>query len=385
VSEIQYNKFDIFAKWIKNNNILKFNRIVEIIKVLLELNVLSLQQNYLQKQLSEIDSIEEIEALRYKLRQNETYIEKNKINKGIFEYTLKLYINFLKQSNLNSLENNVKDSKYYLRKILLSDIEKQYKHILNKYFHKGFKINSIINNNKFKEFYEKEYLGKELVFDANFNTIILKICINCTDNLLMTPSVLIKDISLLEDILNFVLTSFEEGKKVVYYDGIYNIFKYKLIDTNIYNSSILKGLLIYYLKEDFYFNKNYLATSKNIEINPSEEIEQILLENNSPMDKESIIEKLPHISKDNFSSIIKDNRKIIYVQKNVYWHIDKFDFSEDDKIVISDIIKYEIKDGFISIKKLIEKLKLSDSDFIEKNCIANNVYNTIFFNKIGVA
>lgn len=254
-----------------------------------------------------------------------------------------------------------------------SDIQKFYLQVLDKYFPNGLKVTSIINLNKFKRLGLEENTNITLADDKMLIDDLSKVCIDCGDNLYMSPDRVIEDKTLLVRVLDFVLTAFDNRKNAVYYDVIYCNFKEQLLYTNVYNIDILKGLLDYYLGSSFCIKKDYIALSNDTHISADEEIEQAIKEYEAPIEKDSIMQLLPHISAKKINDVLKFNSNILYWQKNFYWHINRIEITEQERYLISDIIAFEIQNGFITIKRLLDILQTSATDFMERNNIINHV------------
>lgn len=261
----------------------------------------------------------------------------------------------------------------YINKRQYSHIEKFCLKVLNQHFPIGIKVSSSININKFKRF--AEYLDTQIALpdDEMLRKIIPAITINYGDNLFMSPDRAIEDKDLLAQIIQFVIDAFNNGKNSVYYDGVYNSFKNQLIDTNIYNKDNLKGILDYYLDSSFSVKKSFIAIANDVEISVDEEIEEVIKNSEVPMGRDDILKLLPHISDKKVNEVLKLNANIIYWKKNTYWHIDKIEITEQEKYLLSDIIAFEIQNGFISIKRLLDVLQKQTTDFMENNCIINHV------------
>lgn len=266
----------------------------------------------------------------------------------------------------------IEDGIYYFNKKSYNDAQSVYLKILDERFASGIKISSSIQVNKLKLFVGEVDPQFPMPSNDALAGEIAAVAVYCGDNLYMSPNRVINDNKLLENIIQFVLDAFKAAKNAVYYDGIYNRFEKELIYTNIYNADVLRGLLDYYLGEHFCIKKKYISLSIDVEVDSHVEIEETIKNSDAPIDKDAIVQILPHISEQEITEALKLNEKIIYWQKKMYWHIDRIETTEEERNLLRDIIWFETQTGFISIRKLLEVLKDKAKAFIENNCITNH-------------
>ena len=246
--------------------------------------------------------------------------------------------------------------------------------VLDNSFKNGIKLSSIINIKKFMMEFLNAYPDHELSDDVDIlKEKIRCVTIQCSNDLYMTPNAIAKDIALIKDILSFTIDTLKSGKMVIYVENIYNRFKNRLLDTNIYSKDILESLIKHYLKDDVIYSKSAILSEYGAKLNIDDEVLEILSGSDIPLNKKEIFDVLPHLTQSIIEQILKSDKRSIYIQRNIYWHIDKFEVTEEDKFLLDDIIRCEIKDGFISLKKLLDVLNTQASDFIQKNNIVNHV------------
>ena len=265
----------------------------------------------------------------------------------------------------------IEEVEFYFNQKQYNKTQVFYINMLDDYFPNGIRLSSSIQVNKFKMLAQK--IDDEILSCANELIIneLRNITICCEDNLYMSPNKIVEDKLLLKDILQFVLDTFNKTKKVVYFDGILNHFKDKLLYTNVYNSAFLKGLLQYYFKDFFCIHEGFISFSSDVIIEVQDEIEETIKNSDSPINKFNILQLLPHISQKKIIETLKYNNNILYWGKNLFWHIDRIEVSEQEKNLFRDIIWYETRDGFVTVKKLYDIFKEKNTQFIESNCIEN--------------
>lgn len=246
--------------------------------------------------------------------------------------------------------------------------------VLDNSFKNGIKLDSFINVKKFLMVFCRIYPNYELSDDMGIlKEKIRCVTIKCLDDLYMTPNSIVKDVVLIKDILGFIIDTLKSGKKVIYLENVYNRFKNQLLDTNIYNINILESLIKHYIKDDVIYSKGAILSEYDAKLNIDDEVLEVLSGSDVPLSKLEIFEALHHISQSKIVQVLKSDKRSIYIQRNTYWHIDKFEVTEEDKLLLDDLIRYEIKDGFISLKKLLSQLNTQAPKFIEENNIVNHI------------
>ena len=135
----------------------------------------------------------------------------------------------------------------------------------------------------------------------------------------------------------------------------------------------MESFIKHYLKDDVLYSKGTSLSKHGAKLNIDDEVLEVLSGSDIPLKKQEIFNALHHLPHSKIEQILKSNKKSIYIQRDIYWHINKFEVTEDDKFLLDDIIRNEIKDGFISLKKLLDVLNAQASDFIQKNNIVNHV------------
>jgi len=246
--------------------------------------------------------------------------------------------------------------------------------VLDNSFKNGIKLGSIINIRKFMMAFHDNYPDYKLSDDADIlKEKIRRVTIQCPNDLYMTPNTIAKDIALIKDILSYIIDTLKSGKMVIYVENIYNRFKNRLLDTNIYSKDIFESLIKHYLKDDIIYSKGTILSEYGVKLNIDDEVLEVLSGSDTSLNKQEIFVVLHHLTHSKIEHILKSDKRSIYIQRNIYWHIDKFEVTEDDKLLLDDIIRYEIKDGFISLKKLLDVLKMQAQEFIQKNNITNYI------------
>jgi hypothetical protein len=121
-------------------------------------------------------------------------------------------------------------------------------------------------------------------------------------------------------------------------------------------------------KDKYYFHSNFMSTEKNVKIDHSAEIEDFMLAAGKPLSYEAVYEGLSHISKDIIYREIRIGSKFLMNEREHYYHIDIFEFSEPDGDRIAEILNKEIEEnGYAIWSKVFDNVKEQMPIFIENN------------------
>ncbi len=340
-----------FTKWLQ----LKYKNSNMIVEILIKLNDFSIKQKYSKHSFWEINTIKELEKVISR-------IKKSKIHKDIFDKIFNLYLEFL-----HIREQNKKDE---IQEFIVD-------------------FNSLETSEYSYTQPTKLIIDKKTEVVHNWVDLLLKVC----EELIAYNPQKMKDI-LKEQ-------PFPKARKLYFNDKNEKLIHGHLlsngiwIETNFNSNQIVnlckilcekcnfnldKIVIYYFIKELLKYenvklsNKpNYVKSPDTYKLTIMNEIEQVLLESNEPLDVENIKKRLNHIPVNKILQVLSTDDKIIYEKKNFYSHVNKFEVTEDDKKTIEKIIREELKEDFISIKQLLEKLKLVFPEFINKNNICTNM------------
>lgn len=197
--------------------------------------------------------------------------------------------------------------------------------LLNRY-RGGMRFDSIDLEN-FHNIY-LDFEGEKIdMTDAELEKCLRKCGIMWQDRLFPAEAIIANDVK--ENLLEYIHSSFCEGKKMLYYKAIFrdlsDIFEYCF---NLTDPMMLKPYLEYVCEPDeYYFFDEFVSKEKNVKIDHTSEIEEFLLAAGKPLSYDEIFVGLAHISKEIISSEIRTNDNIVMNYREHYFHYDLFEFS----------------------------------------------------------
>ena len=168
----------------------------------------------------------------------------------------------------------------------------------------------------------------------------------------------------------YIETQFASGSKVLYYKAIFS----DLADAFAYCFSLTdERMLRAYIefmadKGKYYFFENYMSTEKNVKIDHSAEIVEFMLSAGKPLSYDDVYEGLSHISKDIIYREIRNGSNYVMNGKENYFHIDIFEFSENDGEAMAALLDREIEEnGYAIWTNVFANVQEEMAVFLENN------------------
>ena len=279
------------------------------------------------------------------LLQNDDFIEHNIRQHNRFRAALSKYLGYLSAEYKSSSVKNNEDT-----------IELEpFKSILMEKYPKGFRIQSGIEMKKFRHFWSEKY-GTELeAEDDTVRRYISRAGIQYQEFVYL-PEAMLSDSSE-KSLITYIDKTFAEGKKAIYYDALFKEFSVEFLGQRINNSNMLKIYLSYFYQGQYFFNRSYMASDRNVEVDPIDEVRDYLKSYGAPMKLTELYEALSHIPQRKIKQVLNFNKEFIYNATEEYFHADVIDFSNAELDNISDMIQQAIDDKeFISGNELIQAI-----------------------------
>ena len=241
-----------------------------------------------------------------------------------------------------------------------------YKVILMEHFSKGYRLESALDMKRMRRYYE-ELTGKALDLNQATLEAAIRNCGIVYDGRLYMPQNMLSD-EMRDQILSFIERCFDEGRSAVYYEAVFRDFLEELLDHNIYNADMLKAYLTYYVSDQYYIGRSYLAREYRDDVDPIDEVRQCLKQYDSPVQIDEFCDSLPHITEDRIRSILGSNGEFVRNSKGEYFHADSLELTEEELENIAAIIDSAIEEHeFISGNELYDAIQAKYPYTFEKN------------------
>ncbi|WP_293729019.1 hypothetical protein [uncultured Phascolarctobacterium sp.] len=247
-------------------------------------------------------------------------------------------------------------------------INEEYASVLQERFSKGFRMESSLEIRKFRRYYAAQF-GKELAdSDELITRNIKRLCILYAGKAFL-PAVMLSE-ELKEKLLHYIEESFASGKKVIYFQALYNHFAQDFLDYPIHDADMLRIYLEHLHIDGVFIKCDFISKERYVVVDPVAEIRQCLQEYARPVEYEEVFAALPHIPQSNIKYILNGNREFVNNGGGAYFHESSLMLSHEELENIAAIIDYYIQDKeFMGGNELYEAVKAKYPDIIDNNAI----------------
>lgn len=179
-------------------------------------------------------------------------------------------------------------------------------------------------------------------------------------------------------LFSYIESKFAAGNSVLYYKAIFSdladafAYCFSLTDENM-----LKAYIEYKAEPDkFFFHDSFISVEKEVEIDHAAEIADFMLAAGKPLSYEEVYAGLSHISQDIIYKEIHWNPAFARNEKEHYFHMGIFEFSEDEEEKISSILNQEIEENGYAI--------WSHSFITIQDTMPNFLENNLYLSSLGI-
>ena len=333
-----------FEKWLNESNCpggsikTYLHRVEKIGKYLLD-NGLE------ERNIFSIRGIARLERIRESLQKDENFQSSEGVGMASLAlFALKKYISFRKNDTSDDVDSEIAD---------------RFSAILKDEFDNGYRVASLIDRNRFKQFYSDRYGDDIQLSDEELVLTLAKIGTVQEERIFMREGAGSDD--LLDDIQADIAKTFKEGASCIYYSELFNKYQTVLADRlQVFDADVMKKLLVetsyreYFPGKDFFF-----LYGRSYDV--SNDVKKFMLHASEPMTYDEIHERLWYIPRDVIKQTLRASSDMINVAQETYMHINHFPISADELKRISELIN-----GQLSQRSFITDAELRE--LIEKNC-----------------
>lgn len=333
-----------FEKWLNESNCpggsikTYLHRVEKIGKYLLD-NGLE------ERNIFSIRGIARLERIRESLQKDENFQSSEGVGMASLAlFALKKYISFRKNDTSDDVDGEIAD---------------RFSAILKDEFDNGYRVASLIDRNRFKQFYSDRYGEDIQLSDEELVLTLAKIGTVQEERIFMREGAGSDD--LLDDIQADIARTFKEGASCIYYSELFNKYQTVLADRlQVFDADVMKKLLVetsyreYFPGKDFFF-----LYGRSYDV--SNDVKKFMLHASEPMTYDEIHERLWYIPRDVIKQTLRASSDMINVAQETYMHINHFPISADELKRISELIN-----GQLSQRSFITDAELRE--LIEKNC-----------------
>ena len=240
----------------------------------------------------------------------------------------------------------------------------RYKELLDKYFQKGFRMESSLDMKKLRRFYQDQY-GTELSDeDALVCQDISSVTILHEGKAYLPDSMLSQEKK--EKLLQYIEDKFVSGCDAIYYSALFSEFEEAFQGERIYTPEMLKTYLSYINKGNYVLQRSYLAKDYTVQMNPEDDIREYLKEAAGPVEVERLAAELSYIPEQKIKFALSTNNDFIWNATGEYFYEDCVHFSNSELEWISQFILDGIEErDFVTGNELVEAVEAHFPDIKE--------------------
>ena len=240
----------------------------------------------------------------------------------------------------------------------------RYKELLDKFFQKGFRMESSLDMKKLRRFYQDQY-GTELSDeDALVCQDISSVTILHEGKAYLPDSMLSQEKK--EKLLQYIEDKFVSGCDAIYYSALFSEFEEAFQGERIYTPEMLKTYLSYINKGNYVLQRSYLAKDYTVQMNPEDDIREYLKEAAGPVEVERLAAELSYIPEQKIKFALSTNNDFIWNATGEYFYEDCVHFSNSELEWISQFIVDGIEErDFVTGNELVEAVEAHFPDIKE--------------------
>lgn len=222
------------------------------------------------------------------------------------------------------LEDGSKDNVVYVQQ---SDsdrdgsMSKKIVGVLRSYFSRGFRLNSTIEERRFKQFYENQY-SSEFPATLQLSMMIPRLGIQHENKVYLPEFMLAADV---RDKIQLYIVSHFESSDYIYYDAILDKFSEDIVDSQIFDKETLKAYLQYYDVYGWSYETFYISKTNSVSVNQDQDIIDFVRMQGGIVTENEILNAFHYMPKDYVvRCVVRNNRTLISCGRGYRFHIDNY-------------------------------------------------------------
>ena len=240
----------------------------------------------------------------------------------------------------------------------------RYKELLDKFFQKGFRMDSSLDMKKLRRFYFEQYETELTDEDGLVCQNIKTVAIFHDGKAYLPDSMLSQEKK--DKLLQYIDDRFNAGCGAIYYGALFSEFEEIFRGERIYTPEMLKTYLSYINKGKYVLQRSYIAKDSSMQMNPEDEIREYLKESAGPVEVERLTSALSYIPEQKIKFALSRNSDFIWNATGEYFYEDCVHFSNSELEWISQFIEDGIEDrDFVTGNELVEAIEAHFPDIKE--------------------
>lgn len=272
------------------------------------------------------------------------------------------------ESACSILEDGSKDNVVYVQQ---SDsdrdgsMSKKIVGVLRSYFSRGFRLNSTIEERRFKQFYENQY-SSEFPATLQLSMMIPRLGIQHENKVYLPEFMLAADV---RDKIQLYIVSHFESSDYIYYDAILDKFSEDIVDSQIFDKETLKAYLQYYDVYGWSYETFYISKTNSVSVNQDQDIIDFVRMQGGIVTENEILNAFHYMPKDYVvRCVVRNNRTLISCGRGYRFHIDNYRINDIEKNGIREIIQLSIQSaGYLTTSELARSVQIKYPSVLSDN------------------
>lgn len=243
--------------------------------------------------------------------------------------------------------------------------------ILELYFSKGFRLNSIMELKRFRTFYKSLYNKSLGLSDDSISDFIRKTGFEFDGKIYLVKKVISSELA--DKIISYIQSTFETKRRYVFFEEVWRHFEEELEYSQIANEKMLATYLIWELRNKYLVTVSYVAKNEYVKISVRDEVYSYVESRNCAISLEELLSSLYYLPIKSVEQEWKINDgRLISNGRNEKFHIRSFNISQDQIDQISNIISTTLSvSPFITADALLNELRHIVPELFSNNeCIS---------------
>lgn len=272
------------------------------------------------------------------------------------------------ESACQILEDGSKDNVVYVQQSDSDRDGSMYKKVvgvLRSYFSRGFRLNSTIEERRFKQFYEKQY-SSEFPATLQLSMMIPMLGIQHENKVYLPEFMLATDV---RDKIQLYIVSHFESRDYIYYDAILDKFSEYIVDSQIFDKETLKAYLQYYDVYGWSYGTFYISKTNSVSVNQDQDIIDFVRMQGGIVTENEILNAFHYMPKDYVvRCVVRNNRTLISCGRGYRFHIDNYRINDIEKNGIREIIQLSIQStGYLTTSELAKSVQIKYPSVLSDN------------------
>lgn len=234
---------------------------------------------------------------------------------------------------------NSEDADIFVNETEVSDtiMLNRMKGVLSSKFPKGIRLNSAIDNRRFRKCYADATGTSCDLNDDQLASALQRCGVESDGKIYVTDNMLPTDMK--EALDEYVAESFASGRKYIFYECVFQHFKDRLLDTPVATCQLLCTYMKQCYDGKLFFGSEYMATDSSVRVDVDNIVIDYMQEQWQLMTEDDVVEALSYLPGNAVRNAFNRNQSVLVgAGTGRRFHIDKFEISDEELSKISNAI-----------------------------------------------